>query len=1028
MGLTRLVLRRPVTLAMVLVAVLVLGGAALGKLRLAFLPQVDFPFIGVVVPYPGGLPEENERLIVRPIEEVLATLGGVRSIRSYSDADEVQVGVEFDWGRDVDLLRLEVKEKLDQIRGDLPGDIPQILLLTFDSSDIPVIEGRIAAAGRDLSASWDLLEQHVIAPLQRIPGVGRVNIDGVAPTRASVYLRFDRLLAHGVDVSDLFGRLEAASLEMTVGRVTDRGLRYDLRSVNELRSVEDLAALPVGGGLRLEDVAEVVYGVPELSYGRRLNGEPAVAFWIQKASGANTVEVCRAVEAELARINQDPALAGIHSFAFFNQADQITDSLRGLLQAGAVGSLLAVVILLLFLRRVGLTVATAAAIPLSILGALVFPHLSGRTLNVLTMMGLMLGVGMLVDNAVVVLEAIHRHLHAGRSPLMAALRGTREVGRAVAASTLTTVIVFAPVVLAGTDQVAVWLGEVGTTISVTLVASLLISLTVIPLLAVRVAGRRRPAEPRWLTRLRDGYLVVLRWTALRHPLVATGVILPLLLVGTVALMGATGLQPEPFGDEGFQQESLTISLEFSDPVDHRLAGRHVARTERYLETRREDLGLRDIYSYHVADGGSVTLFFSGGVVDPGFLAAVREDLRANLPEQAGVRYRFGRDDGGGGGARRFAVTLHGRETEVLRELSGQARRRLAAIAGVTDLTSEADRGHAEVRVRVSPAEAARHGIAPAAVAEVVGLTYRGVPLPRLRTEQREVEVMVSLLPEDRESLENLALLTVGTHGGQPVRLGQVADLGFGGGPERIFRRDQRSGLTLHGSSDREDFAALLDEVRATMDQLALPLGYGWSFGEDLARSQRQQSQMGTNMLLALACVFFVMASLFESLTLPLVVMATVPLSSLGVFWTLMATGTPLNLMAMIGIVILIGIVVNNGIVLVDHIGRRRRAGRDPAAALLDACGDRLRPILMTAGTTILGLLPLALWRGTHLSGMEYYPLARAICGGLAVGTILTLLVLPSYYWLITRWLARVRAPGRGAPERGTPAAIVPARD
>jgi HAE1 family hydrophobic/amphiphilic exporter-1 len=598
----------------------------------------------------------------------------------------------------------------------------------------------------------------------------------------------------------------------------------------------------------------------------------------------------------------------------------------------------------------------------------------------------------------------------------------------VAASTLTTVIVFAPVVLAGTDQVAVWLGEVGTTISVTLIASLLVSLTVIPLLAVRVAGRRRPAEPRWLTRLRAGYLVVLRWTALRHPLVTTGVILPLLLVGTVALMGATGLQPEPFGEEGFQQESLTVSLEFSDPVDHRLASRHVARTERYLESRREDLGLRDIYSYHVADGGSVTLFFDHGVVDPGFLAAVREDLRENLPVQAGVRYRFGRDDGGGGGARRFAVTLHGRETAVLRQLSGQARRRLGAIDGVTDLTSEADRGRAEVRVHVAPEDAARHGVAPAAVAEVVGLTYRGVPLPRLRTGQREVEVMVSLLPEDRESLENLALLTVGTHGDQPVRLGQVADLGFGSGPERIFRRDQRSGLTLHGSSDREDFAALLGEVRAAMDQLALPLGYGWSFGEDLARSQQQQSQMGTNMLLALACVFFVMASLFESLSLPLVVVATVPLSSLGVFWTLMATGTPLNLMAMIGIVILIGIVVNNGIVLVDHIGRCRQGGRDPAAALLAACGDRLRPILMTAGTTILGLLPLALLRGAHLSGMEYYPMARAICGGLAVGTILTLLVLPSYYWLITRWLARVRDPGRGAPERGTPAALLPARD
>lgn len=1009
MGLTRLVLRRPVTLAMVLVAVFVLGVVAVGRLRLDYLPRVDFPFIAVLIPYPGGLPEENERLIVRPVEEVLATLGGVQGIFSYSDADEVQIGVRFAWGRDVNLLRLEVKEKLDQIRGDLPGDIRQILILTFDSNDIPIIEGRIAAGGRDLSASWDLLEQHIIAPLQRLPGVGRVNIDGVAPTQASVYLRLDRLLSHGIDVSDLFRRLQAASVELTVGRVTERGLRYDLRGVSDLRSVEDLGELPVSAhGLRLKDVAEVVYGVPALSYGRRLNGEPAIAFWIQKSSGANTVEVCRAIEAELERINSDPALAGIHSFAFFNQAAEITDSLRGLLQAGAVGSVLALVILLLFLRRLSLTLVTVMAIPLSILGTCIFLYLTGRTLNILSMMGLMLGVGMLVDNAVVVLESIHRHLHAGRRPLAAALRGTREVGRAVAASTLTTIIVFAPVVLAGDDELSVWLGEVGATISVTLIASLLISLTVIPLLAVRVAGARAAREPVWLQAMRGAYLAALRWTALRHPLVTVMVILPALLIGTVVLMGQTGVTPDLFGEEGVRRESLYIGFEFTDPVDHRLSSAYVARAEAYLETRREDLGLRDIYSYHVADRGGISLFFAGGAPDQGFLQDLRQDLRENLPVQPGLKYRFGRQDGGASGARTVTITIHGPETEVLRDLSQVVAHRLGAIDGLRDVRSEADAGNAEVRVQIEPIAASRHGVEPGAVAEVVGLTYRGVPLPSLRQSDREIDVIVSLLPDDRESLENLALLTVAVHEDQPVRLGQIADFEFGAGPQRIFRRDQRSGLTLRASSEGEGFDRHLQQVRQAMNSLELPLGYGWSFGQEIQRAQQQESEMGLNMLLALACVFFVMASLFESLTLPLVVMVCVPFASLGVFWTLMASQTPLNLMAMIGIVILIGIVVNNGIVLVDHIGRRRREGLDPEAALLAACGERMRPILMTAGTTILGLLPLAVMRGAHLSGLEYYPMARAICGGLAASTALTLLVLPAYYWLTDRWLARMR--------------------
>jgi len=468
MWLTFLSLRRPVTLAMALTTVVLLGAVSIMKVPLDFLPQVEFPFIAVWVPYQGGIPSENEREIVRPIEEVLATLGGVQEIFSYSDANDVQVGVTFEWGRDVNLLRMEVKEKIDQIRGDLPADIPQIFMLTFNTNDIPIIEGRISAKGRDLSESWDLIDQKIISPLQRIPGVGRVNIDGVLPTQASVYLRFDKIMEHNVDVNNLFAELEAANVELTVGRVTDRGMRYDLRTVSGLHGVEDLKELPINSrGLRLKDVAEVVYGAPALSYGRVLNREPAIAFWIQKASGYNTVEVCRAIEKELERINQDPTLQGINSFTFFNQADQITDSLRSLLQSGLFGSILALAILYLFLRRVSMTLVVSIAIPISILGTCIFLYLSGRSLNVLTMMGLMLGVGMLVDNAVVVLESIHRRQHAGASPLAAAVRGTKEVGRAIVASTLTTVIVFAPIVLSKDDEMGVWLGEVGVTISVT---------------------------------------------------------------------------------------------------------------------------------------------------------------------------------------------------------------------------------------------------------------------------------------------------------------------------------------------------------------------------------------------------------------------------------------------------------------------------------------------------------------------------------------------------------------------------------
>ncbi len=1005
MWLTYFALRRPVTLAMVLVSVVLLGAVSILKLPLDFLPRVEFPLIAIFIPYQNGLPTENEKEIVRPIEEVLATLGGVESIRSFSDADAIQVVVMFDWGRDVNLLRMEVKERIDQIRGELPEDIQQIMLLTFNTNDIPIIEGRISAKGRDLSESWDLLDQKIIAPLQRISGVGRVMIDGVNPTQVSVYLLFDKIMEYNVDVGNLFRELQAANVELTVGRITDQGLRYDVRTVSGLNGVEDLKELPISAnGLKLKDVADVVYGAPALSYGRILNQEPAIAFMVQKASGFNTVEVCRAVEAELERINQDPALEGINSFTFFNQADQITDSLKSLLQGGFLGSVLAIAILYLFLRRLSMTLVVSVAIPISILGTTIFLFLTGGSLNVLSMMGLMLGVGMLVDNAVVVLESIHRRQHLGASPVAAAARGTKEVGRAIVASTLTTIIVFAPIVLSKADEMTVWLGEVGITISVTLIFSLLVSLTLIPALSIRLTrskGSEEMADARWLKGLKMRYLGVLSWTALKHPLITVLVIMPLILLGTGFAMKITNFKPDVESDQGIQRESLYIGFEFSDPVDKKTAKVCVQKVVDFLENRRDELGVKDIYAFYGAGGAGTTIFFSQGVVNTKFYQEVREDLRESLPQQAGVVYRFGGDEGQESGAKTFSVTISGEETEFLEGFVEEAKRRLASIEGVGDLKSDNDNGKAEIRIQVDPDQAGRFGISPQAISEIMALTYRGVMLPRLQTGEKEIDMIVSLAPDDTESLENMALLTVGSINGQSVQLGQVADFHFGVSPERIFRRDQKSGITINGTWEGENLDEVLDTIGPLLDGMDLPLGYDWNFGSEIVRAQQQQNEMGINMLLALACVFFVMASLFESLLYPLVVMGTVPFASLGVFWLMMATGTPFNMMAMIGVVILIGVVVNNGIVLIDHINNRRGAGLSLDNAIMDACRDRLRPILMTAGTTILGLSPLAVFHSAHVAGAEYYPMARAISGGLASSTLLTLLVLPTYYRLAT---------------------------
>ncbi len=990
---------------MALATVLVLGGISVMRLPLDFLPRMEMPFIGVVVPLQNGIPSQVEKDIVQPIEEILATLGGINDLFSYSDADQAFVGVQFDFSRNVNVLRMEVKEKIDQIRGDLPDDVRQILLLTFNTSDIPIIEGRISAKGRDLSGSWDLLDQKVIAPLQRIPGVGQVNIDGILPTQASVYLSFDKILEHNVDVSRLFRELSAANVELSVGAVTDDGMRYDMRTVSGLHGVEALRELPIDErGLRLRDVADVVYGAPALTYGRHLNGEPAIAFWVQKASGYNTVDVCEQIEEELDRINLDPSLRGIDSIPFFNQAQQITDSLKSLLQSGLIGSLLAVFILYVFLRRVSMTLVVSIAIPLSILGTMIFMYLTDRSLNVLSMMGLMLGVGMLVDNAVVVLESIHRKQREGYSPIQAAMRGTREVGRAIAASTLTTIIVFAPIIVSKDDEMGVWLGEVGITISVTLILSLLVSLTLIPALSVRMTRREESMiENGWLAKLRKRYLRLLGWTAIRHPLLTALAIVPIVLVITGVMMKVTDFKPEDFGDRGLRRESIYIDFNFSDSVDKYRAEEYIEVVEAYIETRREELGIEYVYAWYAADDAAISLFFEDGVVSDDFYRELREDLRENLPVQAGLDYRFGNEEGQGSGVKTFSVTLFGEDTELLMEMAETAKEVLSSLEGVSDLRGEDEDGNREILVRVDNEAAGRFGVNAAGISQIMGLTYRGVQLPRLNTGDKEIDMVVSLEPSDRESIENLSILPVGEFEGRMVRLGQVADFTFGSSPQRIRRHNQKSGVTVHGTYDGDNMDGLLKKIRILMNNMEMPLGYDWDFGSRIREAQREQSTMGANMLLALACVFFVMASLFESLLHPLVVMSCVPFASVGVFWIMMATGTPFNLMAMIGIVILIGIVVNNGIVLVDHINTHRRGGIGIEDAIMAACGQRLRPILMTAGTTILGLLPLALFTNAHVADAQYYPMARAIIGGLASSTLLTLIVLPTYYLIANRY-------------------------
>jgi len=1002
---------RPVIVTIALVTLLSVGLLSVTKLPVEFLPQMDFPFIGIFVPYPNAVPTHVERQIAKPLEEVFSTLGDVREIFSQSSSDGAFVGVLFDWGRDVNVLRMEVKEKVDQIRGDLPADIERVQLFTFNSNDQPIMVGRISAKGRDLMGSYDLLEKTIINPLKRIEGVGRVGIDGIEPQEISIYLEIDKLKAHRVDVDALFGLIQNMNVTVSVGEVTAKGLRYSVRGVGNFQSFEDVENLTINeAGLKLRDIATIYYGEPLINYGRHLDGETCIAFWIQKASDANSVELGRKVQAQLDKVNQDPRMEGVNVLLFWNQSEQIVNSLDGLKQAGIIGALFAVVILYFFLRRLSTTIIVAVAIPFALLCTCGFLYFSGNSLNILTMMGLMLGVGMLVDNAIVVLESIFRHQAAGVPSVRAAIIGTREVATAVVAATLTSVIVFAPIIVTkDSSGIMTYLSQVGITISVALLFSLLISLTLIPFLTSRLLKPKKVKSSKIMDKLQSGYVRTLRWTTGKRPYVTGLLIIPVILALTI--VSAKLFKLDFNMEEGELIENLYVDYDFSDNLTYRQTEKYINAVEDVLAEKKEELKIEQVYSFYANNRAGTTIYFDDKYLSEKRLKQIREDLREALPELAGVKLRFGDDQGGGsGGVQTVRVSLFGDDMLMLDEYAQEVKRRMALIEGMSDVRTSIETGAEEIKIELNRDLAQQYGVSPQTISNIMNLTFRGMPLRRFQTPDREVPMGIILSPEDRLGLHNLKNLLVGINEGRDMTLGTVAELSVERGPVTIFRENQRASVSVDGAYDREKYKEMHGTVAAMMNSIQLPVGYSWSFGTRFEQQQDQKNDMLINVLLALVCVYLVMAALFESLLHPLIIMLCLPFSMVGVVLALLITGTAVNLMAMIGAVILIGIVVNNGIVLVDHINNFRRAGSTIYEAILQGGEERFRPIVMTAVTTILGLLPMAVGQ-TNIAGTQYYPLARAVIGGLAMGTVLTLIALPTYYVIgerLSQWTRDVR--------------------
>jgi hydrophobic/amphiphilic exporter-1 (mainly G- bacteria), HAE1 family len=1035
-GLPALAVRRPVATVMFFLILVLLGGIAFWRLPVDLMPELVYPTLTVRTDYPNVGPQEVEDLITRPVEEAVAAIAGVEEITSSSGEGESVVRVAFTWGTDLDVAADEVRTRIDRIRGELPefAETPQVF--KFDLSSFPVLFLGVYSEGLDEVELRLFTEERIERRLERVPGVAAVEVRGGLRRQIRVDLDRDRLLSLGLSADRVTRLLREENLNRPAGKVEEGNLDLYLRTVGEYRTPAEIGATVLavrdGQPVYLRDVADIREGVEEVTSIVRIDGEPGIRVAINKQSGSNTVEVARAVKTEVERLNLD--YPEVRLVPIIDSSEYIEQAIANVRDAAVLGGILAVVVLLFFLRSGRSTLVIATAIPISVVATFALIYFAGYTLNIMTFGGLALGVGMLVDNAVVVLENIFRKREEGEDAERSAVRGTGEVALAITASTLTTMSVFLPIVfMEGVSSVMYQ--QLAAVVAFALFASLLVALTLIPMLsklllargpahgASRIAAVNRlyRTSERWLGGLEGAYSRSLG-RALGHR--------GRIVLVSVALLGASLLLLPRIGSELMPK---------SDEGEVRIDGELAVGTRLGVVDdafRR----IEQVVAEQVPEAESTLTFLGGGgwrptgqhtgnvrvsLVDAGERERSSEEianaLRGPLAGIPGIEVRT-REGSGlfllriafGGGDEALAVEVLGEDLDAGYRLAERVRQALETVPGVSDVRLSRDPGRPERVITVDREKIARLGLSMSEVAGIVETNLAGSRATVLRRGGREYDIFVRLAEQDRQELAALDRVTLVSARGETVPLASVVDVDTARGPVIVERKDQERVIYVSANVAGRDLGSVAADARQALRGIDTPDGFAVALGGEYEEQQKAKRQLAIAMVLALVLVYMVMAAQFENLLDPFVVMFSIPMALIGVLVTLWATGTTFNIQSYIGMVMLAGIVVNNAIVLVDYINLlRRRDGLPLAEAVVESARRRLRPILMTTLTTVLGLVPLAIGLG---EGSELQaPMARVVIGGLLTSTLITLYLVPAVYAAVAAW--QERRAGRRADAR-----------
>jgi HAE1 family hydrophobic/amphiphilic exporter-1 len=1027
MKLAQLSVNRPVTTLMIFVAMVVLGLVSMSMLGLDLMPELEIPAVSVITAYQGAGPEEIETLITEPMEDTLSTISGVDEVISVSKEGVSAVTLRFEWGEKIDESINDVREKIDLIRDRLPEEADNPVIFKFDLSMIPI--AIIAITAEDSYADLqDIVDDEIVDPIKRVKGVASATAGGGLLRQIRIDIDRDRLSALDLSVAQVNLALAAQNISTPGGNIKTGYKDYLLRTPEEFSSPEEVAEVVIarrnGIPIKLKDVADVRDFFRERTFEVRMNGKKAMAVFIQKQSGENTVEVALAVREKLEEIKKNLP-PDVEPRIVMDNSEFILASVGNLRNTVLWAVFFVFMVLLFFLRDLRAAIIVAVAIPTSLIITFLLMWLAGYTINTDSLASLAVAVGLVVDNAIVVVDNINRHRHKGERPKEGAVFGANEVGPAVVASTLTTVSIFLPVIFVG-GIAAIIFGQFAAIVTMALVASLFTALMLVPMLCSKLLKVRNPNSSRsildffynrgekFLTKTEELYVKFLNWSLENRKTVFLSCVV--LFAWSIGIVGFIGTEFFP------EQDQNRLSADYELPIGTRYERTGVVAeqlqtiTENNVPERRNSFIRWGVYGgggHYATEEESYKgiLFISlkpkrQRDASPNDLIKRLRKITDKIP---GATIRFSAEDPLEammfGGAGKLAVELYGHDMDEARVYAEAVKSAMAAVEGVDDVQISRKEEKPELRVIIDREKASNLGLDVKTIGKTIETFFAGSTATRYRERGNEYDVEVRLQPKDRDRIEDLRDVSISMPNGGQVSLANIAKIEEGLGPTKIERKDQARYITVTGQVSGRDLGSVASDVTKALEKIPAPPGFSYKF----AGAEKEKKEAFRLLLIAvglgMVLVYMVMASQFESFRDPFIIFLSIPFGIVGVILALALTGQALSVVSFLALIMLVGIVVNDGIVLISYVNILRRRGHDVYSAIIEGGRSRLRPVICTSCTTMLAMSPLAFSRG---EGAEIWvPFAVTIIGGLFVGTIITLVLMPTLYSVFEGFKASV---------------------